>query len=100
MRRVSKNRYLALAADQTVPVPPPGKKWTPEELLDIRLARARDFEQVWAARRAELIAGHPGVELHILEGRSPELRELDEALEAVRRWIADNQSAPSDSRPG
>ena len=50
MKHRPDNRYLALAAAQTTPVPPPGREWTTEQLREIRIEQARDNEQAWAAQ--------------------------------------------------
>ena len=86
------NRYLALAAAQTSPVPAPGREWTDEEKLAARISQARECETSWAAQREALIERYPGKDPWRLAQSHPQLRELDEALEAVRAWIADQGS--------
>ena len=89
MRRKPRNRYLELAATQTSPVPAPGKAWSEKELREIRIQQARENERAWAAQREALIERRPNVDLRMLARLNPQLRELDEALESVREWLAD-----------
>ena len=83
------NRYLALAATQTTPVPPPGREWTTEQLREIRIEQARDNERAWATQREALLERRPNVDPFMLARTTPQLRALDEALAAVREWIVD-----------
>ena len=89
MKHKPGNRYLALAAAQTTPVPPPGKEWTTEEQREMRLAQARDYEQAWAAQRDALLERYAGVDPWRLAQSNRQLREIDEALEAVREWLVE-----------
>ncbi len=89
MKHRPDNRYLELAASQTTPVPPPGRKWTTEQLREIRIEQARDYERAWGAQREALLERRPDVKPHLLARVRPQLRELDEALAAVREWIVD-----------
>ncbi len=89
MKHNPDNRYLALAAAQTTPVPPPGREWTTEQLREIRIEQARDNERAWATQREALLERRPDVDPYMLARVHPQLRELDEALVVVREWIAD-----------
>ncbi len=92
MKHRPDNRYLELAASQTTPVPPPGREWTTEQLREIRIEQARDYERAWGAQREALLERRPDVDPYMLARVHPQLRELDEALEAVQEWIADQGS--------
>ena len=100
MRRKPENRFLALAAAQTTPVPPPGREWTDEEQREMRVTQARDYERAWVAQREALIERHPGVDPWRLAQSNSQLRELDEALEAVRERLAEARSRDGLAGPG
>ncbi len=89
MKHRPRNRYLALAAGQRTAVPPPGKRWSENELREIRIERARDCERYWAAQREALLECHPGVVPWRLAQSDRRFRELDEALLAVRERLVE-----------